>query len=299
MKKFVKYGIISGILLILAGAGMMTASFALGADTRRIERFIDDRVDMFEDHYEFPLENDYIELENDDMEPLEENTVRPAVEAGPSGEGFEAGYSDVSKLEIRQNGGNVEINVMDDIDEVTVKGANENLEKIHYGESDGESRLVLNADADESYQIFIPRAWVFHEFEADVRGGSLSGSEIQAQETELSAVGGSIRLSQQWTDTVDLECKGGDLQWSILENMDVHVDAECKGGAISLIFPGDLDLGSVGYEIECEAGAVSFPDFVVRGVEKRKEDASGEEGLPYLDLEVKGGAIKVLNQEAD
>ncbi len=41
MKKFVKYGLIGGCVLGLAGVGLVTASVALGADMQRIIRYLD------------------------------------------------------------------------------------------------------------------------------------------------------------------------------------------------------------------------------------------------------------------
>ena len=45
MKKFIKYGAIAGCVMILAGTGIATASFAMGASPRRISEFIEERFD--------------------------------------------------------------------------------------------------------------------------------------------------------------------------------------------------------------------------------------------------------------
>lgn len=190
MKKFIKYGTIIGCAMILAGTGVTTAAFAVGANPKRITQMVDER--WFDENDHWIWENRRIVLPNHPAGSAEERT-ETAVTSGESDEpwmspgtegGFEAGYPFVSRLKIRQEGGTVEVYVLEDIGELTVKSADGSLENLRYRDADGRSELTLK-NIGASYQIFIPDSWELEAFDAKVQDGELSGSGLRAISTEI------------------------------------------------------------------------------------------------------------------
>lgn len=308
MKKFMKYGIIAGGVLILAGAGITTASLLLGADMgdlrghigRKLHRL--DELDGIVDPEEFLVhgERHYVSVEHE--------TVRAegqAPEAVPSADasagegpwqspgtdgGFEAGYPHVTDLKIRQQGGNVEIFRMDEISSLTVKSGSGSLDALSFREYGMDSVLALRAGAGEDYQIFIPGSWVLDEFEAEILEGTLEGTGVRALEAELSVSEGSASFAQEDGRKADLECLGGGtILWTMETERYMEIDAECRNGSITLSVPETMDPDGIGYDIECKNGTVEFPGFTVEG--NQKKEAAGSRSV--MELEAVSGTISV------
>lgn len=316
MKKFIKYGIIAGGALILAGAGITTASLLLGADMGDLNGHIRKRLHHLDEldgivEREVDLEEYLVRV---DQLPAQEGWETARAEeqdpaAGPSSEpftggdpwqssgtdgGFEAGYPKVTDLKIRQQGGSVEIFRMEEISDLIIKSANGSIESSSYWEHGVETTLALRAGEGEEYQIFIPDTWILDEFEAEVLDGTLDGNGVRVLEAELSVTEGSAAFTQEDGRKADLECVGsGSISWAMETERYMEIDAECRNGSIALSFPETIDPGALGYDIECENGTVVFPDFTVDGNQKKR----GSGKLSFLDLEVIGGTISVQNTE--
>lgn len=344
MRKFIKYGMIAGFVLILAGTGIATAAFAVGASPKRIGALLEERfhlgvsqdgirvsagdhsvsvgenglrissgedgVDVWDGGVRVSSGENGLEADENGVRvsagdrsvSVGENGVRISKGDGEGGSrdvwfspgtegGFEAGYPVVTELEIHQNGGKVEIYTLEEIEELTVKSKNGSLEQLGYKDSEMKSSLTVNVKANEEYQIFIPASWEFDSFEAEVKGGALSGNGIRAYDTELHTAGGAVSMSQKSGAQIELECSGGAVKWDAAEEMAPELKAECKGGTIAISFPDSMDSRDFGYEIECEGGSVKVPEFSIDGREKR--EVPGNTGMPYLKLEVSGGEIGV------
>lgn len=302
MKKFIKYGTIIGCAMILAGTGITTAAFAVGANPKRITQMVDER--WFDENDHWIWEDPRSVLPDHHAESVEERTGT-AVASGENDEpwmspgtegGFEAGYPFVSRLKIRQEGGTVEVYVLEDIGELTVKSADGSLENLRCREADGRSELTLK-NAGASYQIFIPDSWELEAFDAKVQDGELSGSGIRSISTEIRTERGLVRLSQQSVSMLELEAESqGAISWTALDaDGPDRVDAECRNGAITMEFPNFSGLEYAGYEIECKNGTVTFPGVSLEGTWEKK--SAGEPGFPYFELEAENGTITVTEQE--
>lgn len=299
MKKFIKYGTIVGGALILAGAGIATASLLLGADMgdldghvrRKLQRL--DELDGIVEHGTDPEE--YLVRVDEAPGQAEWGTGgEPWQSPGPDG-GFEAGYPRVTELKIRQQGGSVELFRMEEISGLTIKSGSGTLEAIGYREHGMESVLTLRAGDGEDYQIFIPDSWVLDEFEAEILEGTLEGNGVRTLEAELSVTEGNAAFTQEDGRKADLECMGsGTILWTMETERYMEIDAGCRNGSITLSFPETMDPGGIGYELECENGTVVFPDFTVEGNQKKRADGA----LSVMDLEASSGTIFVQNTEA-
>lgn len=317
MKKFIKYGVIAGGALILAGAGITTASLLLGADMGDLNGHIRKRLhhlDELDGIVEREVDpEEYLVRVDQDPAPEGWETARAEgqdPEAGPSAEpfaggepwqspgtdgGFEAGYPEVTDLKIRQQGGSVEIFRMDEISALTIKSGNGSLEAVSFQEYGMDSVLALWAGDGEDYQIFIPGSWVLDEFEAEILEGTLEGNGVRVLEAELSVTEGNAVFTQEDGRSADLECMGsGSILWAMESERYMEIDAECRTGSITISIPETMDPGGIGYDIECENGTVEFPGFTVEG--NQKKEAAGS--LSVMDLEAGSGTISVQHTAA-
>ena len=285
MKKFIKYGIIAGGALILAGAGITTASLLLGADMGDLNGHIRKRLhhlDELDGIVEREVDpEEYLVRVDQDPAPEGWETARAEgqdPEAGPSAEpfaggepwqspgtdgGFEAGYPEVTDLKIRQQGGSVEIFRMDEISALTIKSGNGSLEAV--------------------------------SFQAEILEGTLEGNGVRVLEAELSVTEGNAVFTQEDGRSADLECMGsGSILWAMESERYMEIDAECRTGSITISIPETMDPGGIGYDIECENGTVEFPGFTVEG--NQKKEAAGS--LSVMDLEAGSGTISVQHTAA-
>lgn len=328
MKKFIKYGMIAGFVMILAGTGITTASVAMGASMKRIGNMLEERfngsfmdwsdwngghridvtkdgvyvsagehsIDVSEDGVRVSSGNSSLSVNGEEPPqteleaPGDEDIREQWVSPGTEG-GFEAGYPIVTELDIRQSGGSVAVYALENIGELTVKSKNGSLSQLSYKEAGEKSRLTVRVKGNEEYQIFIPASWELENLEAEVKGGALNGSDIRAYKAEFHASGGAIAVSQRSGYELELECSSGGLVWTASEEMEPDVKAECRNGAIAIAFPDTMDSGDFQYDILCENGKVEAPEFSINGTEKR--EISGKSGMPRLKIEVKNGAVSV------
>lgn len=263
----------------------------------------DDGIRMSDGSHGLSVTDDGVKASAGDRDlSITDNGVRVSNKDGSQSEwfspgtdgGFEAGYASVSELKIQQYGGTVDIFVMDTIEEMKIKSTKGALERISYNtQRPGQEKLSLRVNEGEDYQIFIPADWEFESFEAEVTKGTLNGDGLQAYETELDTKEGTIRISQQSTSKLELDCEGkGSISWTAQDKMALTAEADCVNGTISLCFPKELYDGSFGYSIECENGTVNFPEFKMTGWEEKK--TAGDSGMPKLKLEAVNGIIEVI-----
>lgn len=282
MKKFVKYGTIAGCVMILTGMGISTASFAMGADLRRIGNFIENR-------FVGAGEEKYRELRERAEETVREARITP--EFSDQTESFSEEYSTVTELKILQFGGSGEIHTMPDIDTLTVKSSRDLSNKLIFKDTERKKELIVRADDDMEYEIIIPDTWELGCFDAEVTDGNLNGSGLRALVMELDASQGDISVSQETGASVEITCNNGTISWTCKDPMVPNVEADCLSGEIYLTVPEHMDLSLCGYDIECKNGTVIFPDFAVEGWGEKRSVA--EKGMPFFELETENGQITV------
>ncbi|MCI8512591.1 MAG: DUF4097 domain-containing protein [Lachnospiraceae bacterium] len=273
MKKFIKIGLIAGCLFVIAGIGIATAAFALGTSPGRIVW----RLEQLS-RWERQTERDRYEPAGVIEQPLDEavpgeQMPGAAVPAAPTLAGaqtepavgvgnFESVYSIVSVLEVRQSGGNVELYVVEGQSEMTVRGENADFNHVNYEETDRFQKVKIRAYAGESYRIFIPADWVLDQLDVEITSGNFNGDNIKAREAEYQTESGSgtIVASQSVGDILEIDCKGGSIEWSCTGSMPALVEAECERGVVNLALPGELSPETIGYSLECEYGTIELLD---------------------------------------
>lgn len=325
MKKFIKIGAIVGCLLILAGVGIATAAFAVGANPIRIGRFVEEQLDRFEDEYDRGYRTShgvtaYMEAA-EVTAPAPEEAQGPIAAEGPSAYegsaapdsfsaddfqgngdpafssvagtvGFEVSYPVVTKLQVKQSGGEVQVYVLSDQQEMTIRSQKGNFAHVSYEERSRDTKVTVRACAGEDYQIFIPAAWVLEELEVEMSGGAFDGSDVQAYEADYKMTDGEIYVSQSVAESLELECRGGAMEWIGIGEMPGEIDAECENGEIVIRIPDGVTEENLGYEMQCKDGFIGLLDTFMEGTEEAERTAGA--GKPFLDLTARrGGSITV------
>lgn len=294
MSKFVKYGLIAGCVMILAGAGITTASFALGANPVRISRFMEERFDHDSRYSEL---GQTIVGEITSVAAADWDTVEPVLESRAEEMrnfldeegGFEASYPAVTDLDIRQRGGNVEVAFLAWDDVLTVKGTGMSLENLHYDGSDHWQKLTVLVPDGADCQIFVPDTWSLKDMEAEVTGGDFYGQDIAAREAEYKAMGGVIEVTQKGGTALELDCEGGSLVWNGLETLPEKIEADCIGGSVSIMLPEGMNDEGFGYELKCDNGELVLPGLTMEG--KDKKEIAGQPGKTKFDLKAENGGV--------
>ena len=278
MKKFVKYGTITGGILLIVGIGLATAAFVLGANPVRIVRFIEERFD-YGNYDDWAAYSD--SGSGEWSEPLFETELTEYED--PTGNGFEAGYVAVTEFNLSQSGGMVEILPGGAEDEFRVISEGGKIENMHYTGTEHWQRLSLDAREGESYTVYIPESWIMEKLEAEVTGGSFHAEGLQAMKAELHAMGGEISVEQLYGNEVELNCENGILTWSSLTSGLNQVDAECVSGQMDILIPQDLEDGGIRYDLEWDQGTISLPSEIFEGTGERLID--GDEGMTVFTLD--------------
>lgn len=318
MKKFVKYGLIGGCVLCLTGVGLATASFALGADMERIVKYLELRghiggsVERHLDSSPISVDRNGIQIRTGDGEVgIGEDGIRIKAEdrqvqvgedgvdfktenswVSPSSEGsFEAGYKTVTNLEIKVNGGSVNVFSLDEIEELTIKSGKGTLDHVKFEEFSHDQKLSLTAYDGEDYQIFIPSSWELEELEVNALKGDFTGENIRAYDAEYEAKGGGISVSQIGGNALELKVTDGSISWTAVEEMPLSVEADCRNGDLMVELPEGTDADGIGYEIECKNGVIEIPGFTAEGMMEKK--IPGNPGMTQMELEAENGTITV------
>lgn len=284
MNKLIKFGTISGGLLLLGGVVLTTASFVLGANPVRIAEFLENRFD-----YDWYIGNAHIRVGDGSGISVQNGEWKNEMETG----GFEAGYPAVTELSISQSGGSVELFVSDEEDGVTVQSSGGKIENLRYTGTEHWQKLHLRVLDGEDYTVSIPSSWILEKVEAEVTGGSLSANGLSAVETELHAMGGEVIVAQDYANELELDCENGYLSWSVMDSEPVQVHAECVSGLIEVMIPESLKENGIRYDLEWEQGSITLPEEFLEGTgEKISGDGNGASGF-YLESGP-GGDISVL-----
>ena len=284
MNKLIKFGTISGGLLLLGGVVLTTASFVLGANPVRIAEFLENRFD-----YDWYIGNAHIRVGDGSGISVQNGEWKNEMETG----GFEAGYPAVTELSISQSGGSVELSVSDEEDGVTVQSSGGKIENLRYTGTEHWQELHLRVLDGGDYTVSIPSSWILEKVEAEVTGGSLSANGLSAVETELHAMGGEVIVAQDYANELELDCENGYLSWSVMDSEPVQVHAECVSGLIEVMIPESLKENGIRYDLEWEQGSITLPEEFLEGTgEKISGDGNGASGF-YLESGP-GGDISVL-----
>lgn len=294
MNKLSKIGLFISIVLILLGIGISTAAFAMGASPSRITEHFNARFHWGDDRL-MDLGLDPGEMR--DLEAVEE-AVRewgafPAEQGVIYGDkDWQASYPLVTRLEIRQRGGEVRVNVTESEDFLTVRSENGSLKHVSYHDNGNAQKLVIDARDGENYEIYVPVEWYFEKLDVEVRGGIFSGAQINAKEADVTVREGTAQVVQSYGEELELYCRKGMIEWTAGERAAAGIEAECEGGEITIVLADGTSVSDYSCDLECGNGVITLPELTLEGNEEREID--GDRAGFYMNLEAKdNGTIQV------
>lgn len=266
MKKFTRFCIITGLVLLVPGVTAMAAASSLGGTypshyrLNRVTQNLKTPLSRWDDEHCFWDDDEW---EHHERWRDRNNTSAP--------NNADVSYSDIKNLEIDVLAGKVEINRSDSVSEVTV----------HIPENQGRSRyyikentLKVESKAPSSdnnvpaIQVLVPEDFHFAKVEVDADLADCTLTDISADRLELGTERGNISYSGSVTGTIDAEADAGSIQIKLKEAQgDYRYQAECGSGNIV-----------VGSET----------------ISARSEKRNLQNGAPYLmELECESGNIDV------
>lgn len=315
MNKFVKYGTIFGFILVLTGTGISAAAFAMGANIYKIGNFLDEMIDGGYDEVYGRYENyDSYRTYTDSADQgtqayIGTDSANGSYTGAEFGDGsteigsrmtalFENGwhgeFTEVTELELFQNGGQVELVTASGIENLMIDCDSGDISKTSYEEYKLTKKLTVRADEGDHFIITIPEEWYLEEMELKVRNGKLNAEDIHAGELEVKVSGGTASVTQATGNTLDLECSGGVLEWNGNGEPIMIIDAESSQGGEIVIHVPDM-VESYQYKLECENGIIRLPDLdiMIEGTQEKKIPVQGATGT--MDIEAKSNGSVVVS----
>ena len=293
MSKLSKIGLFISIFLILLGIGISTAAFAMGASPSRITEYFYNRFHWDDDGRLLGLDQGELEdwaavekaVRNWEAFPAEQGVIYGE-------EDWQASYPFVTKLEIRQRGGEVWINVTKNEDFLTVRSENGSLKHISYHDNGSSQKLVIDAHDGENYEIYVPVEWYFEKLDVEVRGGIFSGAQINAREADVTVREGAAQVVQSYGEELELYCLRGTIEWTAAGSAAKNIEAESEGGNITITLADGTRTSAYTCELECENGVINLPQITLEGNEEKS--ISGNRAGFFMELEARNnGAIAV------
>lgn len=293
MKKFIKYGTIAGCVLILCGAGIGTAAFALGADPVRIWDFFGDKFEG-SDRYEKSWDSATLNETTVAWERIEspvneaEGTTRPYRDAV-----MESVYGEVTDLDVQVSDGIVEFYQDSELVNLIVTSDNGTKDNLRYSVLEHRAKLEIFVFDGEEYRIGIPADWELEDIEVETLGGTFYGDGVRAKNAEYSTLSGAITVRQFGGKKTSLESKGGIIEWDSEGEVPGHLDIESTdSGMVYVGFGQEIAVERIGYDMEYNDGAITFYEEFRDGV--GEEHRKAQDGMPLLEMEAeRGGTIIV------
>ena len=301
MKRFLKWMTILGVLVSVAGLGMIAAGAAMGG-TRYVVWALKDTVwrrGYDWDHWhgimnEIP-EVFVVHQEMEDVtlgEKHIEITIPRELENGALLVKDEISFENVREIEVEMFG-NVMWKESDELKEgqIRIQKCNDG-EDYRYGQKRDKLKIlpetypkgVLN-----SIVILVPAGTRLQEIHVKANVGEFWADRLQAGEISLESNAAQVTVLHVQSDQLELEARAGVIDCRAEDVREVY--AECDMGQISLGLKGKME--DFSYELECDAGQILFggSDGGNQGVhwEKEIENPGGKN----VELECRAGVIAV------
>ncbi len=324
MNKFIKYGTIFGCILVLGGAGVATAAFALGAEPVNIAALFDKKFSShYDTYYGYHNNPPYEAIEQTSVYISEETlpastyieesntysetqvTLEHAGSTYENGEtvvyggsgnpdGYAHSYSDVTDLEIMIEGGYVETYVDANLDELLVISDNESGNNIRFSDTERYQKLEVRVQEGDSCRIGIPAEWKLNSLEVESAGGRFTGEVPEIQEAEFTTHGGEISVLQNEGRYTDIECVNGFINWSGSGEKTRTIDVECTtNGTVEVDLIDYPEPEHIGYDVEYNNGTVEFYGTVWEG--DGNNGRKSENGMAHLELEAEAGGTIIIH----
>jgi len=320
MNKFLKFCLVTAVILILAGLILGVASTVAGGG-REVARMAENGELTFDgDYFDFPFLNttlgfqDTLHIDFDDVKPLYDlddveifNGGKEVLSGNISRMELEA--DKITDFEISMGGG--EFSIKNSGDEKFYLEA-QNAEKLQVYTDD--ETLHLKAirtkanDINMNVILYIPKDLEYDEMKLELGAGIFKLDEaIEVEDFEGEVGAGQMLVENLICDNLKVSVGAGEF---LSSNLVVKKEAKWEIGAghiqVKGCLEGDLDvecsMGSVefelqgkeedfNYEIECLAGTVQIDDDKFSGVSEKRAISNG--AAQEMNLECAMGEIEI------
>lgn len=262
MSKFLKITIISGILLILVGAGICTAALAMGVSFEKMEALFEER-NPFDHQWQVSVMTrggTRAEAAYEEADPVY------AFEDGETYDGnWYAEYTALTDLEIIQNGGSIEFETSDGAEVFSIRGEGGDINSTSYSESGSNHSLTLTVEDGERYWLTIPSEWILDSISVVVDDGESAFDGLRAETADFHILGGDMSVSQGYGGKISLVCEDGNAVWSGSGEPVKELSAVCSSGNMVMNMPGSGEDYNI--RLDCHDGEIVCPDGMFRNSE--------------------------------
>ena len=312
MKKFIKGCIIAGLVCLLAGGGMATASVAMGGNLVDVAPRLKQwgiglgalTENKFWDNSSFPFESEDVEFGNNDWLSFE-NEDKIFSEQGNQI------YSAIGIKELEADISVGKVRIVEDSagDEITIYC---NKDSSFYKIEDKEGKLNLKTypgngyrqDSSILFTIHVPENHQFTKVKINIaptnnkpgkgsfKSVGVVAKAISADELSLNVTAGVANISQGNVGKLSIDSEAGAVNYSgdVLD----RVSVDCEASAINLKLVGGKE--DFSYKVDSELGAVKLGDESISVLGKTGlENANAPKSMD-LKCEVSAVKITFMNQ---
>lgn len=299
MKHFLKWMTILGVLVSVAGLGMIAAGAAMGG-TRYVIWTLKDaawRRGYDWGHWhgvmdEIP-EVFVVHQETEDVTLREKNieiTIPRDLENGELVVKEEVSFENVREIEV-ESFGDVIWKESDELKEgqIRIQKCNDG-EDYQYGQKRDKLKILpgtYSKDTLNSLVISVPTGTRLQEIHVEANVGEFWADRLQAGEISLESNAAVVTVLNVQADQLELEARAGTIDCQAEEVREVS--AECDTGQIGLLLKGKKE--DYSYEMECDAGQILFGGSDAGGQGLYWEKEIKNPGGKNVDLECRAGVI--------
>ena len=326
MKKFTKICLIAGGVCVLAGGGIATVAYAMGAriedvpiyygnshgwpsekSRQELQKEIQDGIDEVMGDIDDTFGEAYYDWHGDDDFHDYDSYHHNSGSAGiPDGEGKQFSAEYARKLDLEVRWGNVEIREDESAEEISVYSDADESRWTMYSEGD---ELKVTAapqnwnyedDSDTAIIITVPKDYRFESVEIEVKSvvnhgrtnsvnhvPSVYAEGLKAGKLEIDAKVGYVEIVSADVGILEAESDVGSISYK--GRVSGNIDGECNVGALALELKGHES--DYNYEIKCRVGSVRIDGESYSGLSGKK--MINNNAAKKMELECRTGGITV------
>lgn len=301
MKKIVKLCLIAGGTCVLIGGGIAAVAVAMGGTLWEAipyegREWTQEFPDEFREEFWQSFDHSWEEEEayyDHHMESMNRET----------GNSQEYSIADVKDLSINVRNGHLVVVEDKETDKITVTS---NRSEVNWECYVDEDELNLEVNTEQSWSndslgliltVGIPENYHFRKVELNSKSRRNNGAKgespyievtkITAEELELEAKAGAIRVMDGRIGRLDAACDVGAVEFT--GSVSGNIDTDCKVGALKLQLNDSEE--SYNYDIQCRLGAVKVGNREYAGLKSKKNIDNN--AAKNMDLECSTGAVEI------